>query len=277
MQKTPIRLIAIDMDGTLLGSDNLISEENARALRDANEAGIEIAICTGRMVEEITGYAQRAGFSCWAAGCNGARVLDPTGKLVIRHDLPDGSARQAAALLLASDLPFNAFYGSDMVLIHDEATSAMQQKWARETVERGEVRVHFGEAALEKALDEGLIKLLAFEDAVKPRLAEVGAQLDALAGIDVTSSWSDNREIMPEGITKGRALAEIAERLGIPREQVMAIGDHENDRSMLAWAGVSVAMGNATEGIRALCAHQTDPCDHSGVGRAVRRLALEGV
>ncbi len=274
MQKTPIRLIAIDMDGTLLGSDNLISEENAQALRDANAAGIAVAICTGRMVEEIVGYARRADFLCWAAGCNGARVLDPGGKLVIRHDLPDPSARQAVELLLASDLPFNAFYASDMVLIHDEATSPMQQKWARETEERGEVRVHFGEQPLRKALDEGLIKLLAFEDNARPRLAEVAAQLDALAGIDVTSSWSDNREIMPVGVTKGYALAQIAERLGIPRAQVMAIGDHENDRSMLEWAGVSVAMGNATEGIRALCAHRTESCNESGVARAVRRLAL---
>ena len=95
-----------------------------------------------------------------------------------------------------------------------------------------------------------------------------------LAGVDVTSSWTNNIEIMPSGIDKGSALREISAYLGLTADEVMAIGDQENDRPMLAFAGHSTAMGNATDKIKAICVHRTLTNDEAGVAYAVRRWAL---
>jgi Cof subfamily protein (haloacid dehalogenase superfamily) len=271
-----IGLIAVDMDGTLLNPDKQISPEDAQALRDASAAGIALAICSGRMPEDISGYARQIGVPCWVCGCNGCRVLDaPFGNPVEQHAIAADAALACIDVLVARAMPVNAFVGPGLVVMRPRERSAMQEEWAGELERRGLAFVEFGEAALRAAAGR-IQKMLVFEQpgaALLPALAEA---LRGLPGIAITSSWVDNLEIMPAGFHKGTALAALAGRLGIPRARVMAIGDQINDREMLAWAGCGVAMGNAVPEIRALCRHHTDSNALGGVGKAIRRLALPG-
>ena len=107
-------------------------------------------------------------------------------------------------------------------------------------------------------------------------LERVRRELAMLPGLEVTSSWSMNLELMPAGVNKGMAVAALAQRLGIGPEHVMALGDYDNDVSMLAYAGVSVAMANASEQARAAAGYHTLSNDEDGVAHAIRRYALTG-
>ena len=274
----PIRMVAVDMDGTLLNSRQELPEENAEALREAERAGIAVIICSGRMMEDGSQFARSAGLNCWIAGCNGARLLSaplPQGQVIARHGLPAGKTTQRVIdVLMAHNLIINGFQDGHLVTVRPAQNEGWQEQWSHQLAQRGIVRIEYGEEALRRAADEGVIKLVAIEERRPERLVEAGAQIARIAGVDVTSSWANNIEIMPAGIDKGSALAEISAYLHLTADEVMAIGDQENDRPMLAFAGHSTAMGNATEAIKALCVHRTLSNDEAGVAYAVRRWAL---
>ena len=98
--------------------------------------------------------------------------------------------------------------------------------------------------------------------------------LSETAGADVTSSWYDNLEIIPGGVNKGSAVAELAASLGIPMDAVMAIGDQDNDIPMIAGAGIGVAVGNASPAVRAAADRVVGTNDRGGVAQAIEALAL---
>ena len=93
----------------------------------------------------------------------------------------------------------------------------------------------------------------------------------------IASSWANNIEVMAIGADKGSGLQTLCEKLGVPMEQVMAIGDNENDETMLKAAGLSVAMENATDHIKSICNTVTLDCNHSGVGHAIEQYVLRTV
>lgn len=271
-----IRLIATDMDGTLLGHDQIISPANARALRDAHAAGIAIAICSGRMVEDISYYAEQAGISCWVCGSNGCRLLDgPYGELMEEHCIVPESALASVDAFDGRGLYVSAFAQGDILVAESNGSDwKWQEAWAKESAERGMRMRYVDERGLRDAARRGVNKFILIEHEGTGVLAQTKASLENVGGIDLTSSWSDNIEIMPAGVNKGSALSALAARLGIPREAVMAIGDHENDREMLTWAGVGVAMGNAIPAIQSAARYVTQDNAHDGVAEAIRRWAL---
>lgn len=271
-----VGLIAVDMDGTLLNTEHQISQQNAQALLDARRQGIEIAICSGRMVEDASFLAREAGLPCWICGGNGGRVLDaPYGNLLANHIIAPQAAERCLALMRRYVLDIHAFVG-DSIVIQQQEIQPLEEAWYARLLSRGIAGIHTGEEAMDEATTRGLNKLLvmASDPEQMERLAALTEALGDVAGIDITSSWSNNIEIMPSGIHKGTALAQLAQRLGVPQERVMAIGDQENDRQMLTWAGYSVAMGNAPDSIRSLCRFITDDNAHDGVATAIRRWAL---
>ena len=274
-----IGLIAVDMDGTLFNPETKISEENAQALRDAIQRGIKVAICSGRMPEDIDHYAVAAGLDCWICGGNGCRIHDaPYGNLVEEHLLDAKTARACVGLLERYDargLVVHAAAGTDLILssIPEDEWYA---DWLRRRASRGRPPILSGWAALREAAERGILykMLVTFElEEDDGALAEAVAQLRALPGVDITSSWENNFEVMPAGINKGTALAKLAARLGVPQGSVMAIGDQENDREMLLWAGYGIAMGNATPQIKAISRFVTSDNARHGVAEAVRRWA----
>ncbi|MCL2810497.1 MAG: Cof-type HAD-IIB family hydrolase [Clostridia bacterium] len=273
-----IDLIAIDMDGTLLNPDSRISAKDAQALRDATQAGVTVAICSGRMPEDIDHHAAEAGLDCWVCGGNGCRVYDaPYGKLMEEHKLDTQSALACIELLEQYEgrgLVLHAGVGPDVALSRVPEDEWYTQ-WLEKRERRGRSPVRFGMAALREAAALGIHNMLiSFEgdDENNGALNEAAARFRTLPGVYITSSWEYNFEVLPTGVNKGTALAKLAARLGIPRERVMAIGDQENDREMLLWAGYGVAMGNATPEIKAISRFVTSDNAHYGVAEAVRRV-----
>lgn len=271
-----IELIAVDMDGTLLNPEESISPEDAEALRDAAREGVSLAICSGRMPEDVVRHTAEVGFDCWICGGNGCRVWEPQGKLVEEHMLDADTALacvEIAGRYEGRGLILYAFMGPDLAVSRLPGGEWFAQ-WRRTRENRGLSPIRVGTAALREAASRGVHKMLISYDEDMGVLAEAAALVRALPGAEVTSSWEDNVEIMPVGINKGAALAKLAGRLGVPRERVMAIGDQENDRQMLLWAGCGVAMGNAPRRIKEICRFVTLDNGHCGVAHAVRRRLL---
>lgn len=277
-----VRLIALDMDGTLLMSDHwTLPQRNIEAIRRADAAGIHVCIATGRMLEDASDFIHRFELPCAIIAANGARASDgalPGGKILFQCSFAPEDAHKAIDLLMASGMMINGF--------EDGLVSTVQDGTRRvyHLVQRGLIDARYGEAALRAAADRGLMKLFAvglgsdIGDTPDARIAPLRESLRrALPHLQITSSASGNIEIMPAEAGKGAALARLAAHFGLTREAVMAMGDAQNDLSMLQYAAHSVAMGNATPEIRAFCRYETLSNDECGVAAMIDRvLAAKG-
>lgn len=276
----PVRLIALDMDGTLLLSDHrTLPQGNIEAIRRADAAGIRVCICTGRMLEDASDFIHRLGLPCMIIAANGARASDgplPEGHVLLRRSFTPADARRVLDTLLPFNLMVNGF--------EDGLVSTVQDGTGRvyHLVERGLMPARYGEEALRAAADRGLMKIFAvgrgsgIGDDDDARIANArDAVRAALPRAQITSSAPDNLEIMPEGVSKGTALAAVAASMGLTRENVMAVGDAANDLSMLEYAVHSVAMGNATQEVIAACRYRTATNDELGVAKIIGRV-LDG-
>ena len=276
MRAMDVRLIAIDIDGTLLGSRGRIPGENIAAIGEALAAGITIVLVTGRSFPFARAVAGGLPSSVTLIVSNGAieRALD--GRTIARRLL----ARETAARVLARTTRFR----HDSAILFDREAEghvvAESMDWEHPH-RRGywERHRHFiGHAApLEAALTEDPIQVMFNGDVATMR--DVFAEIDGLDGVFVSRTEYESRDFSlvdvtaPEA-TKGHALAWRASQLGLEPAQVMAIGDNLNDLEMLQYAGVPVVMANAVASLRDRGWYETAANDDAGVARAIRRLAL---
>ena len=273
-----VRLIALDMDGTLLCSDHhTLPARNVEAIRAAHARGIRVTISTGRMVEDASDFIRRYDLPCMIIAADGARACSgamPGAQMLYRCDMLPADAHAALDILLPSGLMVNGF--------EDGVVSTVNHDTGRRyhLAARGLIEDRYGEAAIRQAADRGIMKLFAVGDgqvgdAPDARVARLRAQLAGrLDHLQITSSGPGNVEIMPERAGKGAALAHLAQTLGLSRENVMAVGDSDNDLSMLAYAVHSVAMGNASPAVRARCRYVTDTTDACGVAKIIERVLV---
>ena len=271
-----VRLIALDMDGTLLASDHhTLPQRNIDAIREANRRGIRVAISTGRMVEDASDFVRRYDLPCMIIAANGARACSgpmPGGEMLYRCLFTPEDAHAALDILMPSGLVIHGF--------EDGVVNTVDNGSGRKyhLVQRGLIEDRYGEAEIRRAADRGIMKLFAVGDGFAgdvydPRVAPVREQImRALPHLQITSSAPGNIEITPPQAGKGAALAHIAQTLGLTRENVMAVGDAGNDLSMLEYAFHSVAMGNATKEVLACCRYVTASNDECGVAQIIEHV-----
>ena len=256
-----VRLIALDMDGTLLLSDHqTVPQRNIDAIRRADAAGIRVCICTGRMIEDASDFVKRLNLPCMLIACNGTRISDaplPEGRILYRRSLEPEDAKRAIDLLMPYHIMMNGFEDGRVTTI------AFAPGQHYHVAKRALVDVCYGEEAMYAAAERGIMKLY---------LAEDGCDGAAVPHLQMTKSAPGNIEITPENAGKGMALAYLAQYLGLEREQVMAMGDAENDLSMLEYAEHSVAMANASDEVKATCRYQTASNDDCGVAEMIDRV-----
>lgn len=275
----PIRLIAMDMDGTLLTRVTpgaaCIPPENAAALHQCAAAGIHLALASGRMPDDAGFFAADAGLPMHIIGLNGGVILPrPGGEPLLERYLSSETAGRIADILLAYGVDVAVFGAWEVVSVRDRPL-----EWAQIMLGthfgRGGGRLVYrsGGAGLETLLSR-TAKIVALTDDNPAALAAAKDRIRAeFPELTITSSWWNNFEINPAGVDKGSALRTLAEHLDIPMAQVMAIGDNDNDVPMLRAAGLGVAMGNATAAARAAAQHITGTNEEFGVASALR-LAL---
>lgn len=290
-----VRLLALDLDGTLLDRSSRIRPASLAALAAAAGRGVALALVTGRSAGSAEHFARLvargAGARVPFAACNGAGVYSPEGRLEAYRAIPPAllesclEVLQRAGLLASCytrrlilvDRPwqhFAAFWGPRRPAPRSWL-QVMGSTW--QFVRTNRVTAVRDLRRWAAASREPVLKVFAVAPAPGDRapLEAAAAELRRRVGrLHVTSSGSDNIEVTGPGVHKGWGLCRLAERLRVPREAVMAVGDGFNDLEMLEWAGTGVAMGNAPAAVRARAAHVAPSFEEDGVAAAVRRYIL---
>lgn len=246
----PIRLIAVDIDGTLLNPEFEISEIDLAALRHARQRGIEVIVVTGRRHTFALPIVQQLGFDLWLICSNGAVTRSLTGKTFHRDLLPEKTSRDLCGVMQEfrgqTVLTFDKDGKGAIVLEHLRELEGSIQRWLGKNLEYIEFVV-----PIENALTTDPVQVM-FCGPVA-RMQQALRALDR-SGLPITVLRTEYPgrdlsivDVLNAGCSKGHALERWANYRGIAREQVMAIGDNYNDIEMLAFAGRPFIMGNASE------------------------------
>jgi Cof subfamily protein (haloacid dehalogenase superfamily) len=278
--KMAIRLIAIDVDGTLLNSQAQLPPQNAQAIAEAASRGIEIVIVTGRRFHSARLIAEQLPCDAKLIVSNGALVKSIRGETHLRSLLAAQTARQVLGATEAFR-PMSA-------VVFDRAAEA-QVVFERIDWEGRFIGPYLRRHRHQVAEIAPLTKCLDGEDPVEVMFIgacdEIRAAMNRLEGLDIRADYTlalteyastglSMLDVLAPGVTKGATLAAWAARRGIPRENVMAIGDNWNDREMLEYAGLPVVMGNGIAELKAFGWTTTLSNDQCGVAEAIHRHAL---
>lgn len=277
-----VKLIALDMDGTLLLDDHwTIPQENVEAIRRAQENGITVCVNTGRMLEDASDFLNRYGLPCMVISGDGTRVSTAPascGEIIFRKDISEKDALCAIDLALESELTTHAFEDGAVNSVLGENGTPYH------VLERGDLlAARYGKEALYSAAKRGIMKIFVVTEGFagsvfNEKIPILREKLRiALPHLEIASSGAGNIEIVSSEAGKGRALDAVAQRMGIGREAVMAMGDAENDLTMLEYAFHSVAMANARPQVLAACRYRTESNEAGGVAKMIDRvLAAQG-
>ena len=251
----PIRLIAIDLDGTLLNSKVELSDENRGSLRRANDAGIEIVLGTGRRHDFALPIAESLGFELWMFSSNGAVTRSTRGETFHRDFLPKQTAIKLALsmrkyrdyMVLTFD---RAGLGAIVCENHDQLYGVIQ-RWMEKNAPFIEYVNPIEDALTEDPIQAMFCGPVELMDRAQEELAESGFRQEFTA----VRTQYDYRDLcivdlLNAGCSKGHALERWAKHRGFDRSEVMAIGDNYNDVEMLTYAGYPVIMGNACDELK---------------------------
>ncbi|MEF2278699.1 HAD family hydrolase [Deinococcus sp. YIM 134068] len=268
-----MRLIATDLDGTLLRPDLSVSARTRAALDTARSAGIHIVPVTARQPRGLRLIAEAAGFTEYALCGNGAYGIHlGTGELLFESHV-SVAAQRALAEALAVRVPgvlFVSVREGGEVFVAQEGYAAITHFQDHKREPEG-----LGLHTLDDVLAAPSLKFIVRHATLTPR--ELLAELRALnlGGFAVTHSGAPFLEVLAEGVSKAWGLALLCERLGMRREEVLAFGDAPNDAEMLAWAGRGVAMGNAEPEAMEAADEVTLTNDEDGVAHVIERLMAQ--
>lgn len=296
----PIRMVALDLDGTLINRRHQITPRTLEAVSAAIRRGVIVLPATGRGLSGVPLPVAAIPGVRYALTTNGAAVWDmgpdPAAAIYSRYGDPAGRPTAEPVCLLHRPLPaataweaFRRFcrFEGDLTIFSDGHTikSAAGLEWmlARARTARSTEASQQQDGRFTIVPD-----LTAWMDAhahqvekfcmffAGPDQAQAARTVfDPLEGVEVVQGAPDNLEITAAGVDKGEALLALGRQLGIPREQILAVGDSENDRAMLEKAGTAAVMANGIPQIRALADLVSEnDCDHDGVAELFERLKI---
>jgi Cof subfamily protein (haloacid dehalogenase superfamily) len=273
----PIRLLAVDIDGTLLNPQFQISDTDMAALRRAHQEGVEVLLVTGRRHTFALPIAQQLGFDLWLVSSNGAVTRSLSGQTFHRDLLPLATCRKLCAAMREfrgnTVLTFDIDGKGAIVLEDMRELNGSIQRWLEKNLEYINFVIPIEDSLTTDPVQAMFCGPIARMHQALVRLAACGAEKD----ITVLRTEYPLRDlsivdVLNRGCSKGHALERWANYRGIPRGQVMAIGDNYNDVEMLAFAGVPFIMGNACDELRAKGWPVTLPNDQNGVATAIEQV-----
>ena len=275
-----IKLICIDMDGTLLNSNHEVSEENKLTLQKAFESGIKIAICTGRLFMSARYYSDLIGITNTPViASNGAYIKNGyTDEAIYENPMPKDLVLEIYSVIKRYGLKVN-FNSWNSLLRIDEAPEDHTYVMMNKEVSQDKKINFIINENLEEAInnfDGEILKGIVIEKENTETLWKAKSELKEIYGdrLHIVSSGNDNFEIMLGSTSKGNAVSVLTKSLNINPSEVMCIGDSENDLSMITFAGLGVAMGNGLDMVKEAADYITDTNDNSGVAKAIEKFVL---
>lgn len=268
------KLMAMDMDGTLLNSSSRVSKRTYEALKKAEDKGVKIVLATGRLYKSAIYYAENLGLKNAIITSNGALIHDIDGNIIYENNLSDSSALE----IMETIEKYNLYY-------HLYTTDSVYSK----TINKEILSRYY--ADFEGNLIIGTNKFKEFQDILgngnkfnkilvadntdtREKLRALEKDLLRIKGIEVTSSWVNNLEMMNKNVSKKTAVMYLCESLNINPEEVITIGDNENDIPMIEYAGLGIAMNNGLDIVKERADYITDTNDNDGVAKAIEKFIL---
>lgn len=262
-----IRLVAIDLDDTLLTDELEIPPGAVRAIEKARAAGVHVVIATGRMFPSARPFAEQLGLQTPLITYNGAMVKTAAEELLFHRPVPQDLALEVLDFAEDRQWPVQCYF-------HDRLYVPAITAGVIYYTELSGVPAQSTNHMRELVSESGPTKMLAIGS--PEQTTERARALADFFGerLEVTISKPSFVEMMRPGISKGSALADVAALLGVAQDETMAIGDSFNDLHMLQWAGVGVAMGNGHPHIREIADHVVASNMDEGVAEAIERFVL---
>ncbi len=263
-----IKLIACDVDGTLLGRDLVLSVATRDAVGEASRRGVKFCIATGRMYRSALPFARALGLSTPMIAYNGALMKDTaTGEVYSENPLDLGLAREIMGLCRDNSWYMQKYVDDNLYVkeINDFARAYSAQTGV-EVLEEGSSFFDLTVAPYKMLLIAAPIDAAVIREELAMYFGD---------RLSITSSNPRFVELVQPGVNKGRALAELVRKFSLEREEVMAIGDAHNDLEMIAYAGTGVAMGNAPPDVQATADFVSASTEEDGVALALRKFVLD--
>lgn len=267
-----IKLIAIDIDDTLLNSAGKLLPSTIQAVQKATTQGVKVVLCTGRPLAGVKPYLAELGITGdgqYVVTYNGAVIESVTGRVIAKHLVANADYRRMTAFAKEHHVPFNVLDAESTIYTADRDVNwvTVVQAWENKA------------GLLVREPDE----LPADFQIAKGLFVGEGPQLDAVEPL-VKATFGDDLyvvraatnflELMHAQVNKGKALIDLAKVLGLHADEVMAIGDERNDLPMFAFAGTAVAMGNGSDVAKEASDYVTLTNDEGGVADAIQKLVL---
>ncbi|MEY8732838.1 Cof-type HAD-IIB family hydrolase [Peribacillus frigoritolerans] len=245
LEKQDIKLVALDMDGTLLNKAGKISEENRRAIKEAENQGVFVVLSTGRSFATCSDFAKSMELQSYLITVNGSEIYDNQGKLVERNIVDSDSIQWMWELSQKYGTHFWAI-SCDNIYRAEMPEKIHDSQWLKFGFDTD---------------DESIRKIIMDE-------------LVSKGNFEISNSSPTNIEVNAMGVNKAKAIKLVCSLLDITMDNVMAVGDSLNDLAMISEAKVGVAMGNAQEIVKEKADWVTATNEEDGVAKAIRKWAL---
>ncbi|ADL43185.1 Cof-like hydrolase [Caldicellulosiruptor obsidiansis OB47] len=271
------KLIAIDLDMTLLDRNKNISYRNKKAIELAKQKGVKIVLCSGRILKGVMYFAKVLGLHDQViVACNGAIVRDlKKNKDIYYVGLENEKSLEIARICKENDIYYHYYFQDTMIARRLDYSSKFYYEKNKELPkeERIDIIIDDSEQTL-KSCGDLITKFVIIDKDVEKvdRVREIIEK--RLSGVETTKSDTNILEVMKEGVNKKRALEFVCSYLGIDPKEIMAIGDNENDLQMIEFAGLGVAMENAIEELKKIADFVTQSYEDDGVAKAIEKFVL---
>ncbi|WP_022872633.1 Cof-type HAD-IIB family hydrolase [Nesterenkonia alba] len=273
----PVRLIASDIDGTILPyrhtATGTLSPRTVEAFHAASEAGVVVVLVTGRPLRDLRPISETLGAVGPVIASNGALLYD----LAAESALITRSIRTETLFTVTEELariaPDARFAAETTQKLHMEEAFAAGSFWYDDVIDPDVLRIGPIDHTLTQDRPQ-VLKLLARTSTMAPEefLHTARAQVGQTLTVTHSAPGVSLLEMSAKGVTKASMLQRFAERLGVAREQIVAFGDMPNDVEMLQWAGTSWAVGSAHPAARAAADYVCGDCDDDGVAQIIEQL-----
>ena len=262
-----IKFLALDVDGTLLNSNREVSESTIESVKEARKNGVLVTICTGRPVQGAVPFVKLFGLQSHIIAYNGGMIVNSkTMEVLYEQDVSAEDARRIIAL--GEERKTTIIIWSNNQLYVNELNDHVNEY--RQLSDVHPIKIDDYEVIIQ----QGITKLLWIDDVEKIKVfkAEMHDQLQKT--VNVVISKPHYLEFVDKKVSKGEALKHIGEIYGINQDEMMAIGDGDNDLPMLEYAGLGVAMGNAPDFVKEKVQFVTSSNDEDGIAIAIRKFIV---
>ncbi len=266
------KLIVSDIDGTLLRNDKSISDVTKDKVLSLIEEGHHFAIATGRMHGAGRIITQTLDYNGYLISCNGAVVKHlKTGEIIRAIELDKDIAKKVVEICKKHDAYFHLY---DIEAIYAEKHEHLAKRYSDEMTllpDLFKFEVHFVSDVLEIIDEVPVYKIGLYSE--KPEIfARVMLEINHLQGVQTCKSLTTSFDVMASGVSKATGIEAIRSHFGIPIEDVIALGDNENDMDMIEYAGIGIAMENATPELKAIANFVTKSNEEDGLVYALNQF-----